>query len=115
MSIAKIIPAAAILTVALSGAAAAHSVKPVDRILEKQTGFIELGRRTGDITWTEGNRLRAEQREIARLRQQFLADGRLTGREYRELRARQKEAKSHIIQEASDSRRRVWWLPRFGR
>lgn len=95
--------------------ASAHSVRPVDRNLDKQAEQIESGRRSGGITWTEGRALRAEQRDIARTRDAFLADGHLSKREARVLYKKQQRAAWHIVNEKYDGRRRVWWLPRFGR
>ena len=38
----------------------------IDNRQAKQAERIEAGRQTGSITWTEGIKLRAEQRKIAR-------------------------------------------------
>jgi len=115
MTTIKSIAIAAGLIVIGATAASAHSVRPIDRKLEKQAEQIEAGRRGGGITWTEGKSLRAEQREIARARDRFLSDGNLSKREARILYKKQQRAAWHIVNEKNDARRRVWWLPRVGR
>lgn len=112
---AKTLIAAAAVLAATTATASAHSVRPIDRVMTEQAFKIEQGRRSGQITWTEGRKLRAEQREIARLRDVFLADGTLTRREFHTLRAKQRAAAWHIVNEKYDSRRRVKFLPRVGR
>ncbi|MCB1522443.1 MAG: hypothetical protein KDJ37_17995 [Hyphomicrobiaceae bacterium] len=115
MNVSKIITLAAAMLVGSTALASAHSVKPVDKRFEKQAYSIEQGRRSGKITWTEGIKLRAEQRRIAAVRNAYLADGRLTRAEARDLRQRQQAARWHIIAEKNDSRRRLFGLPRVGR
>ncbi len=88
----------------------------VERRQDDQYQTIEQGRRSGDITWTEGLRLRAEQRRVSALERRFLDDdGRLDRKERRVLRARQNVAEENILDEKYDARRRPWWLPRVGR
>ncbi|MGD9671215.1 MAG: hypothetical protein AB7U75_19570 [Hyphomicrobiaceae bacterium] len=111
----KILIATAAILAATTAAASAHSVRPIDHESHSQSHRIEKGRQTGQITWREGLKLRAEQREISRLRAQYLADGKLTGREYRDLRSRQKSASWHIVNEKHDGWRRPRFLPRVGR
>lgn len=109
---------ALIATVALlatSATAFAHETKAtIDARELRQLGQIELGRQDGSITWTEGMKLRAEQKRIAATEAAFMEDGHLTKREKRVLRRMQDEAAQHIKEEASDSQRRRF-LPRFGR
>lgn len=112
---AKILIATAAILVATTATASAHSVRPIDRALDHQASRIEQGRQTGQITWREGLKLRAEQREIARLRNAYLSDGRLTAREFRDLRRRQTSASWHIVNEKHDSLHRPKFLPRVGR
>jgi len=50
-----------------------------------------------------------------RLRADYLSDGKLTGREYRDLRRRQEKAAWNIINEKYDGWRRLRFLPRVGR
>jgi hypothetical protein len=73
---------------------------------------IEQGRETGKITWTEGLKLRAEQKRIARLEAEFRSDGYLSSSERRKLRTLQNDAADHIAHEKRDGWRRAWWLPR---
>lgn len=106
---------AAALVVSGSVAASAASTKPVDKRLANQAERIEDGRRDGSITWTEGRKLRHEQKKITGLKNDFLADGYLSKREARVLRHKQETASFNIISEKHDRRRRLWWLPRVGR
>lgn len=106
---------AAALVVSGSVAASAASTKPVDKRLANQAERIEDGRRDGSITWTEGRKLRREQREIGGLKNEFLADGHLSKRESHVLRHKQQMASWNIVAEKHDRRRRLWWLPRVGR
>lgn len=112
---AKILIATAAILVAATTTASAHSARPIDRTLDHQAAKIEKGRQTGQITWREGRKLRAEQRRIEHLRSDYLADGNLTGREYRDLRHRQEKAAWNIINEKYDGWRRWRFLPRVGR
>ena len=97
--------------IATTGIASAHSI---DSVQARQAKRIEHGRESGKITWTEGLKLRAEQRRIARKEAEFRSDGRLSGYEYRKLRKMQREAGKHISQEKHDSKKRASWLPRVG-
>ena len=97
-------------------AAAAHETQAtIDAREQRQLGQIEQGRQDGSITWTEGIKLRAEQKFIATREQQMLADGRLSKAEKRELARLQAEAAEHIKDEKTDNQRRLSFLPRFGR
>ena len=82
---------------------------------DSQANRIEQGRKTGKITWTEGLKLRAEQKRIANKEAQFKSDGYLSKSERRQLRYLQNDAAEHIADEKSDARRRAWWLPRVGK
>jgi hypothetical protein len=108
----KIILATATALIATTAAASAASVN--DR-QEYQAKRIEQGRQSGNITWTEGLKLRAEQKRIANKEAQFKSDGYLTKSERRQLRYMQNDASEHIADEKSDSRKRAWWLPRVGK
>lgn len=108
----KIAPLAIAIAILTPTLALAHA--PEDRMAEQQAK-IEQGRKTGDITWREGLRLRQEQREIARVENELAADGRLTKSERRVLRKLQNNAEANIVTEATDTRHRPWFLPRFGR
>lgn len=108
---------AAGLLIAATGAAFAHDLgSRVDQREQIQASRIEQGRRSGEITWTEGIKLRAEQRRIAAAERAFLSDdGRIDKSEYRQLKAMQDDASRHIAQEAHDGRARPGWLPRIGK
>jgi uncharacterized protein HemX len=107
----KVALIATTLLVATAGAASAHGVNGTQ---ERQAARIEYGRETGKITWTEGLKLRAEQRRIARTEAEFRSDGYLSKSEYRKLKVMQKNAGHHISKEKSDGWKRAWWMPRFG-
>jgi hypothetical protein len=100
------------LLIATSAAASANSI---DATKDRQADRIEHGRETGKITWTEGLRLRAEQRRIARTEAEYEAKGYLTKSERRDLRDRQDTAAEHISEEKNNGWRRIWWLPRVGK
>jgi hypothetical protein len=108
----KIALIATTLLITTAGAASAASI---DGKQAWQAKRIEHGRETGQITWTEGLKLRAEQNRIARLEAEYRSDGYLSPSERRKLRALQNNASEHIAEEAHDSWRRIWWLPRVGR
>jgi hypothetical protein len=108
----KIVLAAAAALVATTGIASAASIN--DRQYH-QGKRIEQGRQTGKITWTEGVKLRAEQRRIANLEALYRSDGYLSPSERRQLRAMQNNASEHIADEKHDGWKRAWWMPRFGR
>lgn len=104
------------LLIAMSGVALAHDLDAIVKEREaRQAQRIEQGRRTGEITWTEGLKLRSEQRKIDAAERAFLADdGKIDRQEYRQLKAMQDQARESIRAEAHDGHRRPWWLPRFG-
>ena len=99
---------------ALMATTAVASANSIDKAQARQEKRIEYGRETGQITWTEGLTLRAEQRKIARKEAEFRSDGHLSTREYRKLHAMQEEAAEHIADEKHNGWHRVWWLPRVG-
>ena len=68
------------LLIATSAAASANSI---DATKDRQADRIEHGRETGKITWTEGLKLRAEQRRIANTEAQYEEKGYLTKSERR--------------------------------
>jgi hypothetical protein len=106
-------------TVLIATAHSAFAYGATDRVDTRQSmqsDRIEAGRRNGEITWTEGIKLRAEQRRIEAAERAFKADdGRIDKHEYRQLKAMQDEASRHIAVEAHDRRHRPSWLPRVGR
>lgn len=107
----KIFLAAATALIATTAVASAHSV---DRVQERQANRIEHGRETGQITWREGLKLRAEQRRINKVKKELASDGYLSRRDRKKVHALQREASKHIAHEKHDGWRRAWWLPRFG-
>jgi hypothetical protein len=107
--------AAAGLVMSSAVAAAAHSSNAINYRQDRQADRIEDGRRSGSITWREGLKLRAEQRRIKRVEQNFRSDGHLDRQERRILTNMQDNASSHIRSERRDSWRRAWWAPRVGR
>lgn len=108
---------AASLLVATSTSAFAHtpSKSAIDARQQRQLGAIEQGRQSGSITWTEGIKLRALQKSIARKEARLAADGRLSKSDRRYLTSLQDGAIAEIQDEKSDRRRRLRWLPRVGR
>jgi hypothetical protein len=99
------------LLIAGTAAASAHSI---DGTQAWQAKRIEQGRKTGKVTWTEGLKLRAEQKKITRKETEFRSDGYLSASEHRKLRLMQNEASKHIAKEKHDGWKRAWWLPRVG-
>ncbi|MEO8419958.1 MAG: hypothetical protein ABI457_02075 [Hyphomicrobium sp.] len=108
----KIILATATALIATTVVASAASIS--DR-QDYQADRIEQGRKTGKITWTEGLKLRAEQKRIANKEDQYKSDGYLSKSERRSIRYMQNDASEHIADEKNDARRRLWWLPRVGK
>lgn len=106
----------AALTLALVALApAAAMANSIDHRQTWQAGKIEQGRENGSITWTEGLKLRAEQRRISRTEAQLKSDGYLSTSDKRKLTKMQNKAAKHIASESYDSRKRASWLPRVGR
>lgn len=103
-----------IATAAIMASTGIASAASIDRVQDRQAKRIEHGRQTGKITWTEGLKLRSEQRKISRKEAQFRADGYLSTSERRKLRKMQRKAGKNIRHEKHDSKRRAWWLPRVG-
>lgn len=108
----KIILAAATALVATTAVASADTIA---RRQAQQADRIEQGRQTGSITWTEGLKLRAEQKHIARTEDAYRDKGYLTKSERRELRSMQNEASASIAEKKYNSRERAWFLPRVGK
>jgi hypothetical protein len=108
---------AAGILVATSASAFAHTPthSEIEAREQRQLGEIEQGRQTGAITWTEGLKLRAEQRRIKQIEEAYEADGHVSTAERRSLHTLQDEARQDIVREQNDGWHRVWWMPRFGR
>lgn len=104
----------------LAGPAAAKSAteirrEAIERREADQAASIAAGRRDGGLTWWEKLRLQREQRRIDKLEAQALEDGKITKREYRDLRAAQNGASHHISSERHDQQVRGWWWRTFAR
>jgi hypothetical protein len=106
---------ALIATGVLIATSAGASANSIDDTRDRQSDRIEHGRQTGKITWTEGLRLRAEQKRIARTQSAYEDKGYLTKSERRTLKNMQSDAAEHISEEKSNGWSRIWWLPRVGK
>ena len=86
----------------------------IDAQQAQQRARIEQGRRSGQITRGEYERLSAEQNRIATLEARAKADGVVTRGERRVIRAEQQDASRHIYQEKHDGQSR-WnrWYRRW--
>ena len=82
---------------------------------QRQLNEIEQGRQNGSITWSEGLKLRVEQRRIQQVEQAYEADGHLSRAERSALTALQNQAHLDIEHEKHDGWFRRWWAPRVGR
>lgn len=81
----------------------------IDSRETEQAERIRAGRRAGELTWLEMQRLRQEQRRIARLQREALADdGRIDAAEFRAINAAQNASARHIREERTDAQR-PWW------
>jgi hypothetical protein len=107
-----LIPLALVLAI---GSPAVASATTIDDRQERQAERIEKGRDNGSITWTEGIKLRAEQRRIARTEAALKADGYLSKSDRAELAKMQHEASQNIRSERNDGWHRLWGLPRVGK
>ena len=87
----------------------------VDDRREHQYYKIEQGRQDGTITWSEGLKLRKEQKQISKVEAILKSDGYLSKKDRRILNKLQNKAAYDIASEKSDRWHRVWWMPRFGR
>lgn len=110
MQKAAILTLAALATMTTPALAHSHSARE-----SEQNAWIEQGRRDGSITWREGIKLRREQRQIDRVEAGMKADGHFSRAERRTLHKLQNRSEDHIVREANDGWKRLWWLPRVGR
>jgi hypothetical protein len=108
----RIVPLALILSIAAPALASAASYDDRKAI---QNERIERGRNSGSITWTEGIKLRAEQKRIEKVRAQMEAKGYLTKSDRRSLSDMQDHSSQNIRAESHDSRHRLLGLPRVGK
>ncbi|MEM1372382.1 MAG: hypothetical protein AAGG72_09185 [Pseudomonadota bacterium] len=96
--------------------AAAHHGEKLARTQAAQSDAIEAGRQSGEITYSEGLKLRREMRRIETLKLQLKDnDGRIDASETRVLRRLQNDLWQSIDDEADDKRKRWRLLPRVGR
>lgn len=105
----------ALALTALIALPAVASANGNDARMTEQAGLIERGRQDGSITWTEGLKLRQEQRQIARVYDDFMSDGRFTAQERRIVHRLQNEAERNIANAIGNTHHRVLGLPRVGR
>ena len=104
----------------LAGPASAKSATQIrQEAIEKreaaQAEAIISGRKDGSLTWWERARLAREQRRIAKLDAQVLADGKITKGEYLAVKAAQNDASDHIKTDEHNQFVRGWWWRTFVR
>lgn len=81
----------------------------IDQREAEQEARIRAGRRLGELTWLETQKLRQEQRQIARMQREALADdGRIDRHEFRKINAAQNAGARHIREQRTDAQR-PWW------
>lgn len=83
-----------------------RALSRIDRLQAKQHRRIVQGVRSGDLTRREAGRLRAEQRVIQRKERAYLADGRLSRGERRDLYRDLRSANRHIYKQTHDAQTR---------
>ena len=105
----------ALAIAASTTAASAHDYGRSDRIDAReaaQARRIEHNRRTGELTWYEAAKLRAEQRRIHAMEAWARRDGYISRAEARRIEAAQDTASRHIYRESHDGQttwsRRRW-------
>ena len=102
----------ALLLVAGTTAASAHDYESrIDAREAAQARRIQHARRTGELTWYETLKLKAEQRRIHRMEAWAKRDGYISRAEARRIEAAQDVAAGHIYRESHDDQkalRRVW-------
>jgi hypothetical protein len=81
----------------------------------RQEQAIVSGRKDGSLTYWEKVQLNREQRRIAKLEAQALADGKVSRQEYLSIKAAQNDAGRHITAEKHDAQVRGWWWRTFSR
>lgn len=105
----------ALIAAALAATTLAANAASINGTQQRQLDRIEQGRQTGSITWTEGLKLRAEQKRISNKEAQFRSDGYLSRGERNELRSMQRQASKNITAKKYDAKVRPSWLPRVGK
>lgn len=111
---------AVVAGVVLAGPASAKSAtqirqEAIDKREAAQAEAIVEGRTNGSLTWWERARLVREQRRIAKLEAQVLADGKITKGEYLAVKAAQNDARDHIKADEHNQSVRGWWWRTFSR
>jgi hypothetical protein len=99
------------LAITATGAAAHDDSRRADRIdarEARQAERINEGRRSGELTWLEAQRLRAEQARIHRMERWAKSDGYISREEARRIEQAQDAASRHIRQEKHDGQT-TWW------
>jgi len=105
----------ALIATALAATTVAANAASINGTQRRQLDRIEQGRQTGAITWTEGLKLRAEQKRITNKEARYRADGYLSRSERAELRSMQRQASQNITAKKYDAKARPSWLPRVGK
>jgi hypothetical protein len=106
----KTLPLIAI-TLALTATGASAYDSRADRIDNRearQAERINEGRRSGELTWLEAQRLRAEQARIHGMERWAKRDGVISREEARRIEQAQDEASRHIRREKHDGQT-TWW------
>jgi hypothetical protein len=101
----------ALAIAASTTAASAHDYSRSDRIDAReaaQARRIEHNRRTGELTWYEAAKLRAEQRRIHAMEASARRDGYISRAEARRIEAAQDAASRHIYRESHDGQTARW-------
>lgn len=102
----------AITLAATATSAAAHDYSSrgdrIDNREARQAERINEGRRSGELTWWEAQKLRAEQARIHQMERWAKRDGYISREEARRIEAAQDAASRHIRQEKHDGQTR-WW------
>ncbi|HWK37916.1 MAG TPA: hypothetical protein VNR88_03290 [Hyphomicrobium sp.] len=105
----------ALIAAALAATTVAANAASINNTQQRQLDRIEQGRQSGSITWTEGLKLRAEQKRISNKEAQYRANGYLTRSERAELQRMQRQASKNITAKKYDAKARPSWLPRVGK
>ncbi|MGE0766001.1 MAG: hypothetical protein AB7L90_06020 [Hyphomicrobiaceae bacterium] len=116
MSLFKSIAIGTLVLVGAVTTAAAHDGRRIERIQTHQRAAIEAGRWDGSITKREQRRLLAEQERIDAARRHAKADGHISSREARAIRAAQRDARAHIAADSKNRQVNLWrhWKARRG-
>jgi uncharacterized membrane protein YebE (DUF533 family) len=101
----------ALVLAATTTAASAHDYGRGERIDAReaaQARRIMHARRTGELTWYEAAKLKAEQRRIHAMEAWAKRDGHISREEARRIEAAQNAAARHIYRESHDGQT-TWW------